>query len=155
MGATISQLWTPPTIAVGVVSIPSAGKTSIIRKLSGGQDPIPPLNESSITLPNLIPRCADTCIAVNNTIFTVKGQEYNVLDYSSDRRIRGVWRKLLFQMRAIIFVIDSADRENMDDARDALWEVLYEEQLEPQPILILANKQDNPVSASNGTKRHE
>ncbi|RBR13505.1 uncharacterized protein FIESC28_08133 [Fusarium coffeatum] len=121
MGATISQLWTPPTIAVGVVSIPSAGKTSIIRKISG---------------------------AVNNTIFTVRGQEYNVLDYSSDRRIRGVWRKLLFQMKAIIFVIDSADRENMDDARDALWEVLYEEQLEPQPILILANKQDNPKAMS-------
>ncbi|KAJ4026303.1 ADP-ribosylation factor-like protein 15 [Fusarium irregulare] len=131
MGATISQLWTPPTIAVGVVSIPSAGKTSIIRKLNGGQDPIPPLNET-----------------VNNTIFTVRGQEYNVLDYSSDRRIRGVWRKFLFQMRAIIFVIDSADRENMDDARDALWEVLYEEQLEPQPILILANKQDNPKAMS-------
>jgi len=52
-------------------------------------------------------------------------------------------------MRTIIFVIDSADRENMDDARDALWEVLYEEQLEPRPILILANKQDNPVSESN------
>ncbi|KAI1071545.1 hypothetical protein LB507_005431, partial [Fusarium sp. FIESC RH6] len=138
MGATISQLWTPPTIAVGVVSIPSAGKTSIIRKLSGGQDPIPPLNET-----------------VNNTIFTVRGQEYDVFDYSSDRRIRGVWRKLLFQMRAIIFAIDSADRENMDDARDALWEVLYEEQLELQPILILANKQDKPVSASNEAKRHE
>ncbi|KAH7184636.1 P-loop containing nucleoside triphosphate hydrolase protein [Fusarium flagelliforme] len=127
MGATISQLWTPPPIAVGVVSIPSAGKTSIIRKLSGGQDPIPPLNET-----------------VNNTIFTVKSQEYNVLDYTSDRRIRGVWRKLLFRMRAIIFVVDSTDKENMDDARDALWEVLYEEQLEPRPILILANKQDDP-----------
>lgn len=155
MGATISQLWSPPTIAVGVVSIPSAGKTAIIRKLSGGQDPVPPLNESSITLPSLISRYADTCIAVNNTIFTVKGQEYNVLDYTSDRRIRGVWRKLLFRMRAIIFVIDSADRENMADARDALWEVLYEEQLEPRPILILANKQDNPVSRKNETKRHE
>ncbi|CAG7558061.1 unnamed protein product [Fusarium equiseti] len=148
MGATISQLWTPPTIAVGVVSIPSAGKTAIIRKLSGGQDPIPPLNESSIACPNLISRYADTGIAVNNTIFTVKGQEYNVLDYSSDRRIRGVWRKLLFRMRAIIFIIDSTDKENMDDARDALWEVLYEEQLDPRPILILANKQDNPKAMS-------
>ena len=78
-----------------------------------------------------------------------------MLNYSSDRRIRGVWRKLLFQMSAIIFVIDSADRENMGDARDALWEVLYEEQLEPQPILILANKQDKPVSVSNERKRHE
>ena len=58
-------------------------------------------------------------------------------------------------MRAIIFAIDSADRENMDDARDALWEVLYEEQLEPQPILILAHKQDNPVSVSNEAMRHE
>ncbi|KAL4732070.1 ADP-ribosylation factor-like protein 15 [Fusarium chlamydosporum] len=131
MGATLSQLWTPPTIAVGFVGLHSAGKTTIIHKLSRGQKPTPPLTET-----------------INNTRFFQGSQEYNILDYSGDERLRAVWRKLLFTMRAIVFVIDSTDRENMEEARDALWLVLREEMLDPQPVLILANKQDSPKAMS-------
>ncbi|KAM0414508.1 hypothetical protein ACHAPD_007764 [Fusarium lateritium] len=120
MGAAISQLWTPPLINIGVVGLPSAGKTAIIHKLSRGQKPTLPLMDSS--------------------------QEYFIFDYSGNEKLRAIWRKLLFRLQAIVFVIDSTDRANMEETREALWQVLREEMLDPQPVLILANKQDNPVS---------
>ncbi|RGP80723.1 ADP-ribosylation factor [Fusarium longipes] len=130
MGGTISQLWAP-VIAVGFVGLPSAGKTEIIRKLSHGQEPIPPITDT-----------------VNTTRFFQGSQEYNIFDYSGDAKLRAIWRKLLFRMRAIVFVLDSTDRENVEETKEALWQVLREEMLDPQPVLILANKQDDPKAMS-------
>jgi signal recognition particle receptor subunit beta len=91
-------------------------------------------------------------IAVNTTRFFKGSQEYNLFDYSGDVKIRAIWRKLLFRMQAFVFVLDSSDRENIEEARQALWQVLREEMLDPQPVLILVNKQDNPVSMKKCTQ---
>ncbi|KAL6916311.1 hypothetical protein FSHL1_007759 [Fusarium sambucinum] len=131
MGAVISQLWTPPLINIGVVGLPSAGKTAIIHKLSRGQKPTPPLTDT-----------------VNTTCFFQGSQKYLIFDYSGNEKLRAIWRKLLFRLQAIVFVIDSTDRVNMEETREALWQVLREEMLDPQPVLILANKQDNPKAIS-------
>ncbi|OBS25161.1 hypothetical protein FPOA_05696 [Fusarium poae] len=131
MGAAISQLWTPPIIQVGFVGLPSTGKTTIIHKLSQGQKPTLPLTDT-----------------VNTTRFFQGSQEYCIFDYSGNEKLRAIWRKLLFRMQAIVFVIDSTDRANKEETREALWQVLREEMLDPQPVLILANKQDNPKALS-------
>jgi small GTP-binding protein len=131
MGTAISQLWAPPIIQVGFVGLPSAGKTAIIHKLSRGQKPTLPLTDT-----------------VNTTYFSQGSQQYLIFDYTGDERVRVIWRKLLFGREAIVFVLDSTDRENMKETREALWRVLREEMLDPQPVLILANKQDNPKAMS-------
>ncbi|CAF3472008.1 unnamed protein product [Fusarium graminearum] len=69
MGAAISQLWTPPMIDIGVVGLPSAGKTAIIHKLSGGQKPTEPLNQT-----------------VNTTHFSQGSQQYFIFDYSGNEK---------------------------------------------------------------------
>ncbi|GKU08794.1 adp-ribosylation factor [Fusarium langsethiae] len=127
MGATISQLWAPPIIQVGFVGLPSAGKTAIIHKLSRGQKPTLPLTDT-----------------VNTTYFFQGSQQYWIFDYTGDERVRGIWKNLLFGREAIVFVLDSTYRENTKETREALWRVLREEMLGPQPVLILANKQDSP-----------
>ncbi|KAG8672966.1 ADP-ribosylation factor-like protein 15 [Fusarium poae] len=114
MGAAISRLWTPPIIQVGFVGLPSTGKTAIIHKLSQGQKPTLPLTDT-----------------VNTTRFFRGSQEYCIFDYSGNEKLRAIWRKLLFRMQAIVFVIDSTDRANKEETREALWQVLREEMLDP------------------------
>lgn len=41
-------------------------------------------------------------------------------------------------------MVDSADRERLDEAGDELHRALSETELEGAPVLILANKQDLP-----------
>ena len=44
----------------------------------------------------------------------------------------------------MIFVIDSADKERIEVARQELELMLQEEELKGVPVLVLANKQDLP-----------
>jgi signal recognition particle receptor subunit beta len=44
----------------------------------------------------------------------------------------------------VVYVIDSADKERLDVARQELELMLQEEELRGAPVLILANKQDLP-----------
>lgn len=46
MGATFSQFWAPPPVTVGLIGLRSAGKTTIVHKLSGNPDPVTPSVES-------------------------------------------------------------------------------------------------------------
>ncbi|CAF3659228.1 unnamed protein product [Fusarium graminearum] len=131
MGAAISQLWTPPMIDIGVVGLPSAGKTAIIHKLSGGQKPTEPLNQT-----------------VNTTHFSQGSQQYFIFDYSGNEKVRAIWRVFLSRKEALVFVIDSTNRENMAETKEALWNVLRNIMLHGQPVLILANKQDHPKAMS-------
>lgn len=50
------------------------------------------------------------------------------------------------RVHAVVFVIDSADRGTLTEAKTELSYLLKEEMLDHQPFLIFANKQDNPVS---------
>lgn len=50
------------------------------------------------------------------------------------------------RVHAIVFVIDSADRDTLSEAKTELSYLLKEIMLDHQPFLIFANKQDNPVS---------
>ena len=50
---------------------------------------------------------------------------------------------------ALVFVIDSSDRETIVESKDELWRLLREEELNKDvAILIMANKQDLPNAMS-------
>lgn len=44
----------------------------------------------------------------------------------------------------MIFVIDSNDRERIEECRDEMWRFLNEDELQDCAILVMANKQDLP-----------
>lgn len=41
-----------------------------------------------------------------------------------------------------MFVVDSADKERLDEAQDLLEELLCHEELTGTPVVVVANKQD-------------
>ena len=47
-------------------------------------------------------------------------------------------------MQGLIFVVDSNDRDRIDDAKEELHRMLSEEALRDAEVLVFANKQDLP-----------
>ncbi|SPJ78134.1 probable ADP-ribosylation factor [Fusarium torulosum] len=131
MGATISRLWTPEPIWVGLIGLRSAGKTAIVYRLSGNKAPVTP--------------SVDT---VDTTSVHQASQQFHLLDYTGEPKIRPCWRSFMTRVHAVVFVIDSSDRETLPEAKTELLYLLKEIMLDHQPFLIFANKQDYPKAMS-------
>ncbi|GMF10843.1 unnamed protein product [Phytophthora lilii] len=54
----------------------------------------------------------------------------------------------LYYNDAVIFVVDAADIERIDDAKTALHQVFEAEELVDSNLLVFANKQDQPNAIS-------
>ena len=63
-------------------------------------------------------------------------------DLGGQTEIRPYWRCYYPKTNALVFVIDSSDKERMDIAKQELFLLLQEDDLKGVPIAILANKQD-------------
>ncbi|PNP58454.1 hypothetical protein FNYG_15117 [Fusarium nygamai] len=131
MGATISQLWAPPPITIGLIGLRSAGKTTIVHKLSGNSDPVMPSMET-----------------VEITSVFQGNQQFKLFDYAGNPHWRPCWRSFMSRLQAVVFVIDSTDRDALQEAKTELVGLLKEDMLEQQPFLVLANKQDDPKAMS-------
>jgi ADP-ribosylation factor protein 1 len=58
--------------------------------------------------------------------------------------IRPLRRNYYQNSKAFIFVVDSNDRDRIDEARKELHQMTNEDELKYKPVLIFANKQDLP-----------
>jgi len=63
-------------------------------------------------------------------------------DVGGQKTLRPYWRNYFERTDCIVWVVDSGDRERMQDCRDELWSLLGEERLAGATILVFANKQD-------------
>ena len=61
---------------------------------------------------------------------------------------RPLWRHYYQNTEALMFVVDSNDRERIGEVRDELWRFLAEDELQDCVVLIMANKQDLPNAMS-------
>ena len=66
-------------------------------------------------------------------------------------KIRRLWRHYYQGTDGLIFVVDSSDRDRINDAKEELQKMLDEPEMENAALLVLANKQDlpNAMSASD------
>ncbi|KAF5556598.1 ADP-ribosylation factor [Fusarium mexicanum] len=131
MGATVSQFWAPPPITVGLIGLRSAGKTTMVHKLSGNLEPVTPSVET-----------------VEVTPVFQGNQEFKLFDYAGNPHWRPCWRSFMSRLQAVVFVIDSTNRDSLQEAKTELAWLLKEDMLEQQPFLVLANKQDDPKAMS-------
>jgi ADP-ribosylation factor protein 1 len=109
----------------------AAGKTTILymTKLGEVVTTIPTIGFNVETI---------TCGNLNLIAWDVGGRD----------KIRPLWRHYFANTSAFIFVIDSNDRERINEASDELHRMANEEELKTLPILIFANKQDLPNALS-------
>ncbi|KAI9225137.1 ADP-ribosylation factor [Blastocladiella britannica] len=114
-----------------MVGLDAAGKTTILYKLK--------LGEVVTTVPT---------IGFNVDTVVFKNISFTMWDVGGQDKIRPLWRHYFQGTQGIIFVVDSADRERIGEARDELQHMLNEDELRGASLLVLANKQDLPNSMS-------
>ena len=122
MGFVFSYFWTKKEFNILLIGLLSAGKATIFQKLNN--------------LP-LIPG-----ISFSTENFNYKSLKIHRCVINEDKNCRKIL-KLYYQFTdGIIFVLDSYDKINIEEALSELNQILDEEELRNCPILVLANKQD-------------
>lgn len=71
-----------------------------------------------------------------------QGFKLNVWDAGGQQKLRPYWRNYFESTDALVYVVDSADKDRLIDSRDELSFILEEEKMVGVPMLVLANKQD-------------
>lgn len=85
-------------------------------------------------------------IAVGFNVETVNfnNLKLQVWDLGGQTGLRPYWRCYYQDTNAVVYVIDSTDKDRLEIAKQELELMLQEEELRGVPVLILANKQDLP-----------
>lgn len=73
---------------------------------------------------------------------TYKNTKFNVWDVGGQDKIRPLWRHYFSGTQGLIFVIDSSDRERIDEARTELARIIQDREMKDALLLVFANKQD-------------
>lgn len=114
-----------------MVGLDNAGKTTILYNLK--------LDEVVSTVPTL---------GFNVETINYKNISFTVWDIGGQDKIRNLWRVYFNGSNGLIFVVDSADRERIDEAKLELKKLLHEQELNDVILLVFANKQDMPNAMS-------
>ncbi|KAJ9092433.1 ADP-ribosylation factor, Arf Arf6 [Naganishia friedmannii] len=110
-----------------MLGLDAAGKTTILYKLK--------LNQSVTTIPT---------VGFNVETVTYKNVKFNVWDVGGQDKIRPLWRHYYTGTQGLIFVIDSQDRERIQEARQELERILADREMKDCLLMVFANKQDLP-----------
>eukprot|EP01125_Pyxidicula_operculata_P006779 TRINITY_DN2327_c0_g1_i3.p1 TRINITY_DN2327_c0_g1~~TRINITY_DN2327_c0_g1_i3.p1 ORF type:complete len:248 (-),score=34.59 TRINITY_DN2327_c0_g1_i3:32-775(-) len=123
---SLSNIDTNYEVRMLMVGLDMSGKTTILYKLKlGGTSTIP-------------------TIGFNNETIQYKNINFAIWDVGGQDRIRPLWRHYFQHTQCLLFVVDSNDRDRIDEAVLEFQKLLYEDELRDALILVLANKQDLP-----------
>jgi ADP-ribosylation factor protein 1 len=108
-----------------MLGLDAAGKTTILYKLK--------LGEVFSTVPT-----------IEFNVETVEFQKvkFTVWDIAGQNKLRQLTKHYYPNTQALIYVVDSSDKERVEIAREELQKILAEDDLRDTVLLVLANKQD-------------
>ena len=85
-----------------------------------------------------------TTVGFNVETVTYKNVKFNVWDVGGQDKIRPLWRHYYTGTQGLVFVVDSQDRDRIDEARVELHRILSDREMKECLLLVFANKQDLP-----------
>lgn len=91
---------------------------------------------------SLAPERINPTIGQNVGHVIVDGMHLKLWDVGGQENLRTLWNAYYAECNAIVFVVDSTDRERLEECKNTLKEVVVNEATEGIPLLMLANKQD-------------
>mmetsp|Transcript_94756 Transcript_94756/g.306420 ORF Transcript_94756/g.306420 Transcript_94756/m.306420 type:complete len:239 (-) Transcript_94756:212-928(-) len=132
MGAALGHRKETKPLMIG---LDAAGKTTMLYKLRIG--------EVVQTVPTIGFNVEIVQYKSMNTLVS-----FTVWDVGGRDGMRPLWRKYYNECNALIFVVDSNDRDRIGEAKEQLDKMYWEEEFKGVPLLVFANKQDLPDAMS-------
>ncbi|KLO19336.1 P-loop containing nucleoside triphosphate hydrolase protein [Schizopora paradoxa] len=111
---------------ITVVGLQASGKSSFVHVLGSGQ-----------WTEDIAPTVAFNLRTVRKGKVTIK-----IWDVAGQPKFRSMWERYCNGVDAIVFVVDSADRDKFPTARFELDQLLKNPHLTSVPLLVLGNKND-------------
>lgn len=71
---------------------------------------------------------------------------FQVWDVGGQDKLRPLWKSYTRRTDGMVFVVDSAETERMEEAKVELHKITRTSENQGVPVLVLANKQDLPVA---------
>ncbi|KXT02315.1 hypothetical protein AC578_238 [Pseudocercospora eumusae] len=127
---------------ITMIGLQNAGKTSLLRVLAGGEFTI-----------DSIPTVGFNMKRVQKGHVTLKWYVVVLInalhwDLGGQPRFRSMWERYCRGVNAIVFIVDSADKEALPVAKEELHILLEKPAMEGIPLLVLGNKSDLANHAS-------
>lgn len=121
-----TSLFFSKTADIVVVGLQASGKTSFVNVIASGQ-----------WSEDVVPTVAYNFRQIKKGNVTLK-----IWDVAGQAKFRSTWQRYSQGTDAVIFVVDSVDREKFNSARFELHQLLGQPTLVGIPLLVLGNKND-------------
>jgi len=127
LGKVLGKMFGNKEMRVLMLGLDAAGKTTILYKLK--------LDQGVSTIPT---------VGFNVETVTFKKVKFNVWDVGGQDKIRPLWRHYYAGTQALIFVVDSNDRDRIQEAQQELLRIISDREMKDAVLLVFANKNDLP-----------
>ncbi|XP_032048821.1 ADP-ribosylation factor-like protein 14 [Aythya fuligula] len=122
-----------------MLGLDSAGKSTLLYKFK--------YNEDFLTIPT---------IGFNvDMIETGRDFTLTIWDVGGQQKMRQLWCNFLENTEGILYVVDSSDKQRLEESKKEFELILKNESIKNVPVVVLANKQDLPgaLNAEEITRR--
>ena len=119
---------------IAMIGLDTSGKTTALYRLKFDQ------------YTYASPTVGFNCEKIKLTSGTAKGSVYTIWDVGGQDKTRPLWRSYTRKADGLIFVVDSTDKERMEEAKIELTKLIRSPDNPGLPVVVLANKQDLPES---------
>ncbi|XP_048339032.1 ADP-ribosylation factor-like protein 4D [Sphaerodactylus townsendi] len=122
----------PPLQAlhVVVVGLDAAGKTSLLYRLKFEE------------FVNSVPTKGFNMEKIRVPLGSSRAITFQVWDVGGQEKLRPLWKSYTRRTDGLVFVVDSAEAERLEEARVELHRIARATDNQGIPVLVLANKQD-------------
>lgn len=118
------------SVQLVMLGLDQSGKTTVLYRLKFDQ------------YMNVFPTIGFNCEKIKATEGKAKGITFTIWDIGGQDKTRPLWRSYTRSSDGIIFVVDSSDKERLEEVKIELLKLVRSPDNHGLPILILANKQD-------------
>ncbi|CAI5682420.1 ADP-ribosylation factor-like protein 4D [Oreochromis niloticus] len=120
------------SLHVVVIGLDSAGKTSLLYRLK--------LREFVETSPTKGFNMEKIKVQIGQS--KANTTTFQVWDVGGQEKLRPLWKSYTRRMDGLVFVVDAAEMERMEEAKVELHRITRSAENQGIPVLVLANKQD-------------